>query len=250
MKPQERRKLKDRLSKGTWFRGLPAKLQDAIVDQLVPQTYAKAEVIVAQGSKAKGLYVVLDGRVAWRHSTGAGKNALLYIAGPGAWFGHLALVRGTPVQVEVVAHTAAHVLLLPRRQYKRLIEDDPGHYRRIADQALDRFEILIRVYAEGRSLPAEELIPARLVTLAELRRAESGQRGGAVDLTIAQSDLAEMIGVSRQTLNTALKRLEEKGLIEVGFRRLRIPDPARLQGARRIRARAASRRGRRVARAR
>jgi CRP-like cAMP-binding protein len=228
MKPQEREKVKRRLSKGTWFRGLPENLQDAIVDRLVPRSFAKGEVIAAQGSRPKGLHVVVEGRVAWRRTTGAGNKLLLYIAGPGAWFGQLALVRGTPMQFEVEAHSAARTLLLPRSAYERLIDEDPKHYQWFADQALERFELLIRLYSEGLSLPADDLILARLATLADLRRAESGQRSGAVELTIAQADLAAMIGVSRQTLNATLKRLESDNLIEVGFRRLRIPDPARL----------------------
>jgi CRP-like cAMP-binding protein len=245
MKPQERKSVKRRLSKGTWFRGLSEALQDVIVDRLVPRTFAKGEVIAAQGSQPKGLYVVLDGRVSWRHRTGAGDGLLLYVAGPGSWFGHLALIRGKPMQFEVRAHTATRTLLLPLREYKRLLDEDSKHYQRIAEQALERFELLIRVYSEGLSMPAEDLIPARLATLAELRRAESGQREGAVELTLAQADLAAMIGVSRQTLNAVLKRLEADELIEVGFRRIRIPNPARLPGADGVRARTQSRRARR-----
>ena len=242
MKPQEFKKLKDRLSKGAWFRSLPGKLQDTIVDRLVPRSFAKDEVIAAQGAHPKGLYVILDGRVAWLRASHASNKVLLYIAGPGAWFGQSALVRGTPMSFEVAAHSAVHTLLLPRSAYERLIREDPKSYRRFANKALERFELLIRLYAESLSLHAEDLIASRLATLAQMRSAESGQRTGAVELTVAQGDLAAMVGVSRQTLNAALKRLEADHLIEVGFRRLRIPDPARLTGAVSVSARSQSRR--------
>ena len=231
MNPQELKKVKDRLAKGAWFGSLPGKLQDAITERMVRRSFAKGEVIAAQGLRPKGLYVVLDGRVAWNRTTGAREKVLLYIAGPGAWFGQSALVRDTPMSFEVAAHSATHTLLLPRSAYERLIHEDSKSYRRFADKALERFELLIRLYADSLSLAAEDLITSRLATLAQMRSAESGQRRGAVELTVAQADLAAMIGVSRQTLNAALKRLEADHLIEVGFRRLRIPDPARLHGA-------------------
>jgi CRP-like cAMP-binding protein len=237
MNSRDLKKVKDRLATGAWFGSLPGKLQDAIIEQLVPRSFAKGAVIAAQGSQPKGMYVVLDGRVAWNRTTGAREKVLLYIAGPGAWFGQSALVRGTPMPFEVAAQSATHTLLLPRLAYEQLIREDSKSYRHFANQALERFELLIQLYAESLTLPAEELIAARLATLAQLRLAESGQRSGAVELTIAQADLAAMVGVSRQTLNAALKRLEADKLIEVGFRHLRIPDPARLLGAKKARSR-------------
>jgi DNA-binding Lrp family transcriptional regulator len=49
-----------------------------------------------------------------------------------------------------------------------------------------------------------------------------------VSLAVSQADLARMVGVSRQTLNALLGRLSKAGLIEVGFRRIRVRDAARL----------------------
>jgi CRP-like cAMP-binding protein len=226
MKPQERRSVERLLHEGTWFRGLPDSLRGAILDRSVLRAYKKGTLIAAEGSPSEGLFAILEGRVAWTRSIGPSDKMLLYVAGQGAWFGHLALVRDTPCQFNVVAHAAARLLVLPRAQYQLLIEEDPEHFRRIADVALERMELLIRIYAESRKLSAEDLIPARLATLAGLRRAETRQTGGAIRLALSQEEVAAILGVSRQTLNSVLKRLEAAGLIEVGFRELVIPDAA------------------------
>lgn len=244
MKPQDRKKLKARLGQGSSFKGLPEEMQGEIVDRLVPRSFDKGRVIATQGSPPKGLHAVLEGRVAWRRTTAAGDKALLYVAGPGSWFGQTALIRNTPMQFEVSAHTDVHTVMLPYRDYVQLVDTNSGYHKQIADQALERFELLIRLYAENLTLAADDLIPVRLATLAEMRRAESDQRGGPVDLEVSQGDLASMVGVSRQTFNGALKRLEAKGLVELGFRRLRIPDPARLLSAE-VRARSSAKRTKR-----
>jgi CRP-like cAMP-binding protein len=218
------------LQQGAWFRRLPRPLRDAIVARSVPRTYAKGDVITAQGAPAAGLSAVLEGRVGWTRSTGSGGGVLLYIAGPGTWFGHLALLRGTPSQFNVVARSDVRILLLPRAACHRLIEEDPSYARWIADHALERLEVLLQVYAASRSLPAEAFVPAALATLAGLRQSESAA-GEATDLALTQAEVAAMLGVSRQTLNAALMRLQAAGLIEVGFGRVRIPDPVRLHAA-------------------
>lgn len=228
MKPRERRSVERLLSEGAWFRGLPDSLRDAILDRSVLRAYPRGKLIASEGSQSEGLFAILEGKVAWTRSTGPGDEMLLYVAGPGAWFGHLALARDTHYQFDVVAHAAARVLVLPRAQYQLLIKEDPEHFRRVADVALERMELLIRIYAESRMLPVEGLIPARLATLAELRRSETRQTGSAIRLAFSQEEIAAMLGVSRQTLNSVLKRLESAGLIEVGFRELLIPDPALL----------------------
>ena len=49
-----------------------------------------------------------------------------------------------------------------------------------------------------------------------------------VSLTVSQLDLARMVGVSRQTLNVLLRRLDKERLIEIGSRSIRVLEPAHL----------------------
>ena len=81
-----------------------------------------------------------------------------------------------------------------------------------------------------RSLPPEDRLRTRLADLVELRRAERFGIGPVV-LRLSQEELARMVGVSRQTLNALLADLRAEGLVDVGFRSLRIPDPERLCAA-------------------
>jgi DNA-binding GntR family transcriptional regulator len=66
--------------------------------------------------------------------------------------------------------------------------------------------------------------------MTQLRMKERPQ-SGPVSLTVSQADLARMVGVSRQTLNVLLGKLAQAGLIEAGFRHIRVLDAARLAEA-------------------
>jgi CRP/FNR family cyclic AMP-dependent transcriptional regulator len=46
---------------------------------------------------------------------------------------------------------------------------------------------------------------------------------------VVQEDLASILGVSAMTLAKSLARLKREGLIETGYRQVRVPDRARLK---------------------
>ena len=81
----------------------------------------------------------------------------------------------------------------------------------------------------GQPPPELRVRIADLADLKSLREAPDGP----VELRLSQSDLASMVGIARQTTNRILKNLESEGLIELGFRRIVVPDVRRLRGGRR-----------------
>lgn len=50
-----------------------------------------------------------------------------------------------------------------------------------------------------------------------------------IDLHLSQETLADTVGVSRQSLNRALKALELKGVVSVGYGAVTVLDPKALK---------------------
>ena len=71
------------------------------------------------------------------------------------------------------------------------------------------------------ALSHDEWVYARLRLVAQIER-EHGATASRIQLS--QSHLASMVGVSRQTLNAALGRLQKRGLLRVGFRLIELVD--------------------------
>jgi DNA-binding MarR family transcriptional regulator len=86
---------------------------------------------------------------------------------------------------------------------------------------IERYVIVYRFLVDSHGLPTEEWLHARLAALAAFRRKDEAGTG-PVWVAASQDALATMIGVSRQTLSLLLTRLEDRGLVEVGFRGIRI----------------------------
>ncbi|MDX2167745.1 MAG: Crp/Fnr family transcriptional regulator [Deltaproteobacteria bacterium] len=215
------------LREGAWFRQLPAPLQEEFVRRSSVRTYRRRQAVTRAGRVVEGLYGVIEGRIQVTRPVGAEGEDLIHVGEPGFWIGEYSLLTGEPAVVGTVASTQVRLVLLPRREFERLIEREPRWFRPFALLALERYALLARQLSDTRLLPPAERLRGRLADLVELRRAERAG-SGAVVLRLSQEELARIVGVSRQTLNVLLAVLRDEQLVEVGFRSLRIPDPARL----------------------
>jgi CRP-like cAMP-binding protein len=215
------------LGTGEWFGSLSAPLQELILSRSIVRKYAKGQVISVEESPPDFLLAVLEGSVYVVRDVGGGEESLIHVGEPGFWYGAVHLLTGSPTVATLLAHTPVRALILSKAQFDRILAEDPRHYPAFAKLALDRYRVLVSMFAELRELAPEARLRGRLASLAKLRM-QDRRHAGAVSLAVSQADLARMVGVSRQTLNALLGRLSGAGLIEVGFRRIRVLDAARL----------------------
>lgn len=215
------------LNAGRWFSSLPAALQQLILARSAVRKFTKGQVISLEGSPPKGLYAVLEGQLHVVREIGTGDEALIHVGEPGYWFGDFGVLTGRATVVTAVAHSSLRALVLPKTQFDRIIAENPRYFEAFARLALDRYGALIRVFADLHDLAPEARLRARLAAMARWRQQDQ-QSTAPVSLAVSQANLARMVGVSRQTLNEILGRLRKEGLLEVGFRRIRVLDAARL----------------------
>lgn len=228
------------LCDGAWFGSLPAALQDAILAGSVQREYRRHDVILREDAPARGLLVLLQGSVHFVGRVAADGDGLglgvvdgglLHVGEPGYWFGEYSALTGRPTLMSAVAHTAARVLVLPKASFDRIVIEQPQSYREFARLALDRYGWMLRACLELSELAPEQRLRRRLLRMAQLRLSDRPSDGAKPTLGVSQAELARMLGLSRQTLNTLLRRLDNDGAIEVGFRQVRIVDVERLAGA-------------------
>ncbi len=215
------------LREGTWFRQLPEPLQVEFVARSSVRTYRRGQSITRAGRVVDGLYGFVEGRVHVIRPVGAEGEDLIHVGEPGFWIGEYSLLTGGTAVVSAVAATQVRAVVLPRREFERMVEQEPRWFRPLSALALERYALMVRQLSDTRSLAPADRLRGRLADLVELRRAERGGTG-AVVLRLSQEELARIVGVSRQTLNVLLAALRAEGLVEVGFRSLRIAQPARL----------------------
>lgn len=228
MDREERDRLFTLLSAGRWFGGLSEELRHLILSRSHLRHYGKGQIVSQEGNPPPGLFAVIDGRVQVVKHTRTGDEVLIYVGERGFWSGDYAVLMGTPSLVSSIARVKTKILVLPKREFERIVTEEPRHTRDFARLAIGRTASYISAFAMLTSQAPETRLRGQLALLVHMKQDES-YAPGPVELALSQADLAAIIGVSRQTINPMLGRLEDDGVIETGFRRIRVVEPRALQ---------------------
>ena len=232
MRTDSRQNALNLLRKGKWFGGLPEELQSLLLDNSMLRLVEQNQVLIAEDTRPTGMFALLEGQVAITRQIGNKDDFFVHLGGPGFWFGENALLSGELAVINATARTKVKALFLPATSFEQIVDTEPRYYRLFVKLALSRYSILLRTLGLSNALPPEEFLRIRLADLSDLIHSE-GFSEDVVELALSQTDLAAMIGASRQTINMLLKKLESEGLIEVSFRKIKILDPSALRGDRR-----------------
>lgn len=212
------------LEQGRWFGGLPHELQERILEEATIRSYRRGHYVVREGARPRAMHAVLSGRVRVTRCVGPQRDeVLIYVGEPGFWFGDYAVFARANSIGSIVADSAVRTLSLSVAAFERIIEDEPAYYRLFAELLFERYAELFRYLGEAHGLTSADWLRTRLVDLArQMRRDNPAAEAGQI--VASQVELARMMGLSRQTLVSLLRQLEAHGVIEVGFRRIRVKE--------------------------
>jgi CRP/FNR family cyclic AMP-dependent transcriptional regulator len=209
------------LQQGRWFGALAPALQLLIVQRSIVTHFEPGDYLIQEGSPPEGLYAVLEGRVRATRRLADGRGAPVHVGGRGFWCGDYATLVGQPTIGSMIADTRVRALFLSAAEFERIIDEEPRYYRAFMALLLERYARVFGSVAELHGLPSEERLRRRLESIADFWR-DDLRTSGPVDIPLSQVELASMVGLSRQRLSTLLGRLAAQGLIQVGFRNIRV----------------------------
>ena len=220
------------LGQGAWFKALPPDLKSLILGNSVLRTFKAGEVISAEDQRQSGLWGLLEGQVAVTRRVADAREFFFHLGGPGFWFGEAGLLSNKAALVTVTARTAARALFLPAAKFDQIVEKQVVYYRCFVELQATRYALMLRHVAQSGGLTPDNYLRIRLADISDLIHAD-GADSEHVELTLSQTDVANMIGTSRQTVNKLLKQMEREGLIKVSFRKITILKPNALRGGHR-----------------
>lgn len=206
------------------FAGLNPDALRHLAECCIERSYKKGHLIFCQGDRGEALYVLVEGRLKVLVTSPLGDEMVVVTLQPPATFGELALVDGQARSASVEVLEAARVLALERSAFLDLTRRHPvlneallrslvGVVRRLTGQASD----FVFLDLEGRVAKA-------LVQMADAQ-SEHDPAAGVLDLPLTQTDLARMVGGSRQSVNQILRSLAHRDYIELSGRTLVIKQP-------------------------
>lgn len=212
------------LQQASLFSGLDDRALLEVVRRGRLRLFAAEQTIFMQGDQARGLHVVVHGRVKVFKSSPQGRAQTLMIMGPGEPVGEVAALAGDPYPATAETLESTETFYIPRDAFIDLIRSQPE----VALRLLSALSARLRAFAsliEDLSLKGvTERLAVQLLSLAPGCPGEQ-----TVELDISKSELAAAVGTVPETLSRAFQQLTRAGAIETKGRRVIIKDRALLQ---------------------
>lgn len=190
--------------------------------------FRRNEVIFHQGDTGNSLQIVLTGAVKIVLPSAEGEEAIIATLRPRDFFGELALLDGAPRSATATALEVTETLDLPRDAFLVLLDEDTSLQRALLTGLTAELRRLTGHVEELHFLDLAGRLAMRLVRVA--RDQDPGAHGRVeLDWPYTQSDLAAMIGGTRQSVNKLLSGLVDDGLLSVEREMLIIHDLEQLE---------------------
>ncbi len=196
------------------FANADERILQSIANKLRRRRFRRGEVIMHQGDPGDSLHVVASGAVKIVLPSAEGEEAIIATLRPGDFFGELALLDGAPRSATATSLEQSEMLVLPRAVFMDLLDNLPGLRDALLEGLARELRRLTGHVEELHFLDLAGRLAMRLTRLAN--EAEPDAEGSVrLDWPYTQSDLAAMIGGTRQSVNRLLSELVDEGLITI-----------------------------------
>lgn len=196
------------------FRDLSPEEMKMIDASTVMSTAKKEKLIYMPGESGEILFFLKKGSVHLYRLSSEGRKLIIQTVGPMTFFGEMAVVGQQMYDLFAEAAEECTVCVMRRADVERLILSKP----KVALRMLEEIGQRMHDVQERLSDSAFKNVPARLASLLL-----SLSKGGAQSVTgIRHQDLADMLGIYRETVSDSLGELRDQGVIEIGRKEITI----------------------------
>lgn len=195
------------------FADTPASLVRQIGDECRLRGFGRGDYVFREGDAGDSLFIVVDGQVKLQVSSHSGEVAVLTTVGKPDCFGELAFLDGGPRSTSARALTDLMLVEIPRASLLALVQQEPQVLDTLLRILGSRLRRLTEQIADATFLDVGGRLAKLLLTIAD---AQHGTRpSDSTDLALTQTDLANMVGGTRQTVNRILSDLEQRDVIHL-----------------------------------
>lgn len=210
------------LSRNRALKALDRPALEGLLGFARPTVLRSRAVLFREGDEGGAMFLVLNGWIKLTRTGPNGRDIVLELAGPGSLFGELAVLCGLKRAANATALSTTRALAIDGRAVIAAMRAHPDALLAVVHMLGER---LARTTAqvEDSLLPAEARLARALLRLAALdpRPAKGGL---TIDLGLSQSDLGELTGLARESINKLLSAWRDQGTLSLDGRTLTLID--------------------------
>jgi len=190
--------------------------------------FRRGEAIFHKDDPGESLFIVEKGSVRIFLVSPQGSDLTLAVLGAGDFFGDMALLDGKPRSASAAALQQTETVVLDRADFTAVIRSRPHAAMAVLAAVAGRVREANEMAGDLAFLDVGGRLAKKLLELAEAHGVE--RPGGILlDVPLTQEELANMVGVTRESVNRHLAMLRRKGVIGGEGRRFVVRDAEALR---------------------
>ena len=204
---------------GSWFSKLSQPLRNAILSRATVRRLPDGAMMSSRGAAADEWCGVAKGAVRVSSVSLAGKQITLTYVEPGTWFGDISLFDGLPRTHDSNSHGETTLLVVRKADFKELLAQHTELYEALLRLNCRRLRLMFDAVEDLNTRPLASRLARQILLLARSYGIAQGEEI-RIGLQLAQEDLAQLLGASRQRVNQELKGFERDGAVRIEPTRL------------------------------
>jgi CRP/FNR family transcriptional regulator len=189
-----------------------------ISNRIVVKEFSRNETILHEEETNEFMYIILLGKVKVVQTTEEGKEIILAIHQSEKFFGELSLIDGKTSSAAVMAMEEALIAIISKENFYALLYSQSKVLENLLRILCSR---LRESWKRIHILNFREA-PQRIKMLFTILSGENGEKtpdGTKINLRLTHQELADMTGLTRETVTRVLGQWQREGLITVSRNR-------------------------------
>jgi CRP/FNR family transcriptional regulator, cyclic AMP receptor protein len=154
---------------------------------------------------------------------------LLHMLRPGEWFGVAPVLVEWSRRVTAIARTHGELLRVPGDELRALLRRHPEWLGELGREVVYYMDVAMQGAADLLIRDASARCAAVLLRLAGRRWASGPDADLPSEIPAAQTELAMLCNLSRNTFSRVARDLTSRGLVTLGYKSLTVIDPVGLR---------------------
>jgi CRP/FNR family cyclic AMP-dependent transcriptional regulator len=217
------------LAKHFLLREADPKTLDQLVAASVVVTYGNRQRIFDKGDDGDRLLGVLGGQVRIYVMSSEGRELIMNVIMPGELFGEISLIDGKPRSASAVAIGDTDLLHIKRQDFMALLRNNGELCLKFMSILCERVRWTSGLLEDASLLDLPSRLAKRLLNLAAGIGEKRPGDGIRIGVKLSQTDLGNMLGVTREAVNKQLREWKKDGLVDMEDGQMLILDPKSLQ---------------------
>lgn len=221
---------REAINSGRWFSTLSPSLRHDILRCAYVRRFKDGALIAVRGDPPEEWVACAKGAVRVSSTSLSGKQITLTYVEPGIWFGDISIFDGDRRTHDAYAHGDTTTLCVAKADFKKILNLHTELSEAMLRLNARRIRLLYGLLEDLNTLPLRARLAKQLLHLVRSYGVSSLSNADEVriGLQLAQEELAQLLGASRQRVNQELKAMEREDAIRIEPAGLVVRDRAAL----------------------